>query len=172
MYCGAVHRLLFRAAAARGGGRGFRPRATDFWHSPKVSKRLLRCPLRRALAPFRGHSPYSLPPKNPRTRRSFGRLVRRFTAQLRTRRRWLSLSGWYLESVPPVFSLAVGVRCRSAKLATTCPRNLMVVALFVVQQMPPYLIAVVGAHIVRPFCRRPPRWGRTGARCVPLHLFP
>ncbi len=68
-------------------GRGFRPRATDFWRSPKVSKRLLRRPLRRALAPRRGHSPYSLPPKNHRTRRHFGRLVRSFCLALRTRRR-------------------------------------------------------------------------------------
>ena len=49
-------------------GTGFHPQATYFSHARKVGKSALRCPLRRALAPAGGHSPYLLPPKSPKLR--------------------------------------------------------------------------------------------------------
>ena len=116
LYCGAVHSLVIRAAAARGGGRGFRPRATYFSRARKVGKSALRCPLRRALAPAGGTALIRYP--------------------LRTPRRGAALLVWWVRQDwrfgrggggsrlangtgerSTVFSLAVNIRCRSACVA-------------------------------------------------------
>ena len=85
---------------------GFPSHILSLSRARKVSKSALRGTGRRTLAPPQaGHSPYARPPKNHRTRRSFGRPARRFGSVLRTRRRWFLLSRRRLESVPPSLDL-------------------------------------------------------------------
>ena len=66
-FCTAEQYTGFYSAPPRRGegDGGFAPGATDFWHSPKVSKRLLRCPLRRALAPAGGTALIRSPLRTP-----------------------------------------------------------------------------------------------------------
>ena len=151
-YCGAVPSFFSRRVRRGtpgppgGGGRGVRPRATDFWRSPKVSKRLLRCPLRRALAPRRGHSPYSLPPKNPKTRRPLVTPTLIQPCRLQCGGGSSCLVDGILRASPrlwPCYRHPLPLCLRRP----TCLRDLLVVSLFVVPQRPPCFLVVLVIHL-------------------------
>ena len=159
---------------------GFPSHILSLSRARKAGKSALRCPLRRALAPRRGHSPYSLPPKNPKLRRCFGRLVRDFSLVLRTRRRLFLLGGWCLESVPPSLDL-LWTAAAALPASLDLPPGFVGGARWSVCGGRPPGLAVVGAFQGMgdgaPGCRAlrvgltgRPGVGRAGAQCAPLRV--
>ena len=145
-YCGAVPSFFSRRVRRGTGSGGFAPRATCFSRARKVGKSALRCPLRRALAPRRGHSPYSLPPKNPRTRRPLVTPTLIQPCRPQCGGGSSCLADGILRASPrlwPCYRHPLPLCLRRP----TCLRDLLVVSLFVVPQRPPCFLVVLVIHL-------------------------